>query len=155
MWLVGGVDPMPLCSAWSPAKREAPWSKGDTSGVSANDTLMLKSVKGTNAQAEKLSFGKEKWSYLGSERGQVVEAGGVNAKAKIGIGIACQISSVKVVHAPCRSTIVSWYRAVGLYPCKLVLRKARMCPEPKGPLPGRTWSATGLWCSVFQNVGRH
>ncbi|GMN58111.1 hypothetical protein TIFTF001_027204 [Ficus carica] len=47
MWSVGGVDPLPLCSAWSPAKREAPQSKGDTSGMSAKGTSMLKSAKRT------------------------------------------------------------------------------------------------------------
>ncbi|GMN61507.1 hypothetical protein TIFTF001_030598 [Ficus carica] len=48
---------MPWCSAWSAAKREAPWSKGNTSGVPAKAIPMLKLVKGTEDQAEEQSFG--------------------------------------------------------------------------------------------------
>ncbi|GMN42910.1 hypothetical protein TIFTF001_012114 [Ficus carica] len=40
-------------------KREAPQNKGDTSGVSTKCTLMLKSVSGTDEQAEKQSFDKK------------------------------------------------------------------------------------------------
>ena len=40
-------------------KRESPRSKGDTSGVSAMGTLMLKSVRDTDEQVKKQSFDKE------------------------------------------------------------------------------------------------
>ena len=51
-------------SAWFPAKDKRPQSNGDTSEVSTNGTLMLKSESDTNEQAEKHSFGKEISSYL-------------------------------------------------------------------------------------------
>ena len=61
---VGGVNPLSLCSAWSPAKKEASQSKGDTSGMFAKGTSMLKSAKRTKEQAEERSFGEEKMIIL-------------------------------------------------------------------------------------------
>lgn len=48
---------------------------------------------------------------------------GAEAKASIVSVVGCRVLGFWVVHAPCHSTIVSWSRAVGLYPYGLVLRK--------------------------------
>ncbi|GMN41286.1 hypothetical protein TIFTF001_010516 [Ficus carica] len=127
---------MPSYFVWSPAKRKAPRIKGDINGMSANGISMFKSVKGIDGQVEKYGHILGVRPVLGARildvhwvnatlslartlgehgyRLQVLLSEGTSSGGRCcwrgGEGmysVGCRVLGVRVVHAPCRSTIVS------------------------------------------------